>query len=316
MPATPADFGDAVILTGPTGSGKTALALNLAEYLNAEIIVCDSMTLYRGMDIGTAKPSLADRARVPHHLVDVINPWESVSVAWWLDQASEAVRQIRARGKVPLIVGGTPFYLKALLYGLFDSPPADQELRRKLEAEAERHGVAALHAKLAKVDPAAAQKLHPNDVRRVVRALEVYELTGQPLSEQQTQWSEVAAESKGALAPPAVRDLLCLDIPRDELYSRINRRVEQMVEAGWLDEVRRLAELPHPLSREASQALGYCEMKVVSHGKTGLVEAVALIQQKTRQFAKRQMTWFRHLPGLRMVSPELTFDHWRLRIQA
>ena len=160
----PTPFENALILTGPTASGKTAIALELAERLNAEIIAVDSMTLYRGMDIGTAKPTAEERARVPHHLLDVLDPWESASVAWWLERAGQAVADIEARGKKALFVGGTPFYLKALLCGLFPSPPSDPELRRRLEAEAETAGPNALHARLATVDRASAQRLHPNDV--------------------------------------------------------------------------------------------------------------------------------------------------------
>src|SRR5215213_10182394 len=165
-----ASFSNALVLTGPTASGKSGLALELAARLNAEIISADSMTLYRGMDIGTAKPSAADRARVPHHLIDVLDPWESANVAWWLERAAAHVRDIESRGKTALFVGGTPFYLKALLCGLFPSPPSDLELRRRLETEARAQGNAALHARLAGVDPESAVRLHPNDVRRVVRA--------------------------------------------------------------------------------------------------------------------------------------------------
>src|SRR6476661_495553 len=173
-------FDNALILTGPTACGKTALALELAERIGAEIVALDSMTVYRGMDIGTAKPTPGERARVPHHLIDVLDPWESLTVAWWLERAAGACRDITTRGKRPLFVGGTPFYLKALLHGLFPGPPGNEELRRELEAEAERDGKAKLHAKLAAVDPKTATRLHPNDVRRVVRALEVYQLTGRP----------------------------------------------------------------------------------------------------------------------------------------
>src|SRR5215468_10000536 len=185
-------FANALILTGPTACGKTALALELAERIGGEIVALDSMTVYRGMDIGTAKPSAAERTRVPHHLIDVLDPWESLTVAWWLAQAETACAEIAARGKRPIFVGGTPFYLKALLHGLFDGPPSDAELRRSLEEEAERDGVVALHARLATVDAKTAARLHPNDVRRVVRALEVHALTGKPISDWQQTWDTPA----------------------------------------------------------------------------------------------------------------------------
>src|SRR5215213_2256700 len=230
-------FANALILTGPTASGKSALALELAPRLNAEIISADSMTLYRGMDVGTAKPAAEDRARVPHHLIDVLDPWESANVAWWLDRAMGCVRDIEARGKTALFVGGTPFYLKALLCGLFPSPPSDQDLRRRLEAEAEATGRDALHARLAGVDPMSARRLHPNDVRRVVRALEVWHLTGRPLSawQQQDWWGAEGPRFRSG-------SCLAIEVPRADLNARIDRRVEAMFAAGWVDEVRRLRD--------------------------------------------------------------------------
>ena len=176
--------------------------MTLAEHLGAEIVSMDSMALYRGMDIGTAKPTADDRRRVPHHLLDVLDPWESASVAWWLRQAAECCREITGRGRRVLFVGGTPLYLKALLRGLFDGPPADAELRRRLTEEAERLGAPTLHARLATVDAVSAGRLHPNDVRRVIRALEVWELTGRPLSAWQTQWGE---HEDRALTPSPAR---------------------------------------------------------------------------------------------------------------
>jgi len=331
---TPDPFRKALILTGPTASGKTELALELAERLNAEIVALDSMTLYRGLDVGTAKPDADERRRVTHHLLDVLDPWESASVAWWLERAAASCRDVEARGKRVLFVGGTPLYLKALLFGLFDGPPADAALRRRLSAEAERDGRAALHARLARVDPAAAARLHPNDVRRVVRALEVFELTGRPISDWQTQWSgdrgqESGVRSQGSgirgqesadgsglssLTPDSclLTPVLWLDLPRDELYARINARVERMVAAGLFEEVRALRGLPQPLSREARQALGYKEMFDVLDGKVSLAAAVARIQTRSRNFAKRQVTWFRHLPGCRPATRQLTFAAWGL----
>ena len=291
------DFDEALILTGPTACGKTALALELSERIGAEIVAMDSMTLYRGMDIGTAKPTAEERARVRHHLIDVLDPWESATVAWWLQQAEAACRDIASRGKRPIFVGGTPFYLKALLHGLFPGPPADPELRRRLEDEAERDGKDRLHARLAAVDPKTATRLHPNDVRRVVRALEVFGLTGRPISAWQQTWDTPAFAGPDAAPPPARIPAVVLELPREVLYDRINRRVGEMLDAGWLEEVRRLRNLPRPLSREARQALGYRELLDFLDGRGGTPEETAeLIRTHTRQFAKRQLTWFRHLP--------------------
>ncbi|WP_439629259.1 tRNA (adenosine(37)-N6)-dimethylallyltransferase MiaA [Gemmata sp.] len=294
-------FESALILTGPTACGKTALALEVAEQLSAEIVALDSMTVYRGMDIGTAKPTAAEKARVRHHLIDVLDPWESLTVAWWLAAAERACRDITGRGKRPLFVGGTPFYLKALLFGLFDGPPGDPAVRGALEAEAESVGKGALHARLAAVDPKTAARLHPNDVRRVVRALEVHTLTGRPISAWQQTWDTPSfADSPETAPPPARIPAVVLELPREVLYDRINRRVGAMLAAGWLDEVRRLRELPRPLSREARQALGYRELlaHLEAGGGAELAETVELIRTRTRQFAKRQLTWFRHLPQL------------------
>lgn len=290
-------FERALVLTGPTAGGKSALALDLAEEVGAEIVALDSMTVYRGMDIGTAKPSVADRARVPHHLIDVLDPWQSLTVAAWLERARAACEDILARGRRPLLVGGTPFYLKALLHGLFPGPPGDEGLRRELEAEAEREGREALHRRLEAIDPRTAARLHPNDVRRVVRALEVHALTGRPISAWQTTWDSPGFTADAAASPPPARiPVVVLERPRPELYERINRRVEAMFAAGWVEEVRRLRTLPHPLSREASQALGYREMLSQLDSPPAVwSELVELIQTRTRQFAKRQLTWFRHL---------------------
>src|SRR5579862_2917072 len=221
-----------LILTGPTGSGKSQLAVELAERLDAEIVSMDSMALYRRMNIGTAKPSAEDRRRVPHHLLDVLEPWESASVAWWLERATAIYDEIAGRGKRVVFVGGTPLYLKALLYGLFDGPPCDDALRRRLAEEAERFGSQILHERLQRVDPATAARLHPNDVRRLIRALEVWELTGQPISEFQQQWT------KKQPANDEQDCCLCLDLPRSELYARIDARVRQMIADGLVEEVR------------------------------------------------------------------------------
>jgi tRNA dimethylallyltransferase len=298
-------FRDVLVLTGPTGCGKTRLGVALAERLGAEIVSMDSMALYRGMDIGTAKPGPDERRRVPHHLIDVLDPWESASVAWWLEQAAACCRDIRARGYQVLFVGGTPLYLKALLRGLFRGPPADPDLRRRLEAETELHGRQTLYDRLARLDPVTATRLHPNDLRRVIRALEVQELTGKPMSAWQTQWT-------GDRPTSPRHPVLWLDRPRAELYARIDARVLQMIEAGLVEEARTLRRLPRPISKEAGQALGYKEMFEYLDGRTTREETVVRIQTRSRNFAKRQLTWFRHLPECRAVSEELTFSLWGL----
>jgi tRNA dimethylallyltransferase len=306
----PPPFTHALVLTGPTGSGKTRLGLELAERLNAEIISMDSMALYRGLDIATAKPTITERATVPHHLIDVLDPWESASVAWWLEQAKVRCEHIEHRGKQALFVGGTPLYLKALSCGLFEGPPADAALRARLEEEAQQRGGAALHQRLAQVDPTTASRLHPNDQRRIIRAMEVQELTGRPLSAWQTQWTikpqDECSDSWESLPP-----ILWLDLPRPELYANINRRVESMFAAGLVAEIDRLRGQGRPLSREAAQALGCKEVLAYLEGKQSLAETVTLVQTRTRNFAKRQITWFRRLPGCRPATSQLTWDLWR-----
>jgi tRNA dimethylallyltransferase len=238
----------------------------------------------------------------------VLEPWASASVAWWLEQAADCCRAIEARGKRALFVGGTPLYLKALLHGLFDGPPADEAVRQRLNLEAEAGGNEALHQRLRTVDPASAARLHPNDVRRVLRALEVWELTGQPISAWQQQWTPRPALPEADLP----NRCLCLEVPRPVLYARIDARVEAMFEAGLVEEVRALAGLERPLSREARQALGYKEIFDHLEGRASLEETVRRIQTRSRQFAKRQLTWFRQLPACRKVTEELTFALWGL----
>ena len=274
-------------LAGPTASGKSAVGMLLAEQLNAEIIALDSMTLYRGMDIGTAKPTPAERAAVPHHLFDILDPHQEFSVAEYLEHARTTIADILARGRTPLFIGGTGLYLRSLLRGVFNGPEADWEYRRQLDAIAEAEGVERLHTMLLEVDPEAGQRLHPNDLRRVVRALEVNHLTGAPLSAQQEQ---------GPL-PEEVRPrhVFWLSPPRSWLHERINLRVDQMVDEGLIDEVKQLMNFSPPLGRTARQALGYKEIIDALEENQPLDEAIEQIKIRTRQFAKRQHTWYRNL---------------------
>ena len=282
-------------LAGPTACGKTAVGLELAERLEggAEIIALDSMSLYRGMDIGTAKPSPAERARVPHHLLDVLEPHEEFSVAEYVSAAGRVCREIVSRGRTPLFVGGTGLYLRGVLRGVFSGPAADWELRRRLEAEALKHAPGWLHEQLQQVDPGAAAVLHAHDARRLIRALEVFHLTGRPLSQQQSQPPLPEADRS--------RHVYWLEPPRAWLYERINRRVDAMLAAGLIDEVRALLASPEPPGRTARQALGYREIMDALEGHSTLEAAVDLIRRRTRQFAKRQHTWFRNLVECRPV---------------
>jgi tRNA dimethylallyltransferase len=279
-------FGDCWFLTGPTAGGKSAVALPLAERLGCEIIALDSMTLYRGMDVGSAKPTLDDQRRVRHHLLDVLDPSEPSSLADYLDRATAAAADVRSRGMRPLFVGGTPLYLKACLRGMFKGPGADVDLRRRLEEEAERVGVPALHERLAEVDPKAATKILVNDLRRIVRALEVYTLTGRPISDWQQEFDR-PADPRPKTA--------CIVRPREELRRRIANRVVAMLEVGWIEEARDLFARDPPPGREARQAVGYKEIDDYLAGRISVNELVETITIRTRQFAKRQMTWFRHL---------------------
>lgn len=286
-------FANCWFLSGPTAAGKTAVSLELAPRLDAQIISLDSMALYRGMDVGTAKPTAAQRATVTHHLIDVIDPDQEFSVAAYVEAAETAVGQIASQGQVPLFVGGTPLYLKALLRGIFSGPPADWELRRRLQAEAEQAGRQSLHARLAKLDPLSARRLHPQDVRRVIRALEVYEKTGRSISELQQQFDRAR--------PADACRVFVLNWPREELIRRIDTRVDAMFAAGLVDEVRGLLAGRTPPGRTASQAVGYREVIDHLRGQRDLNDTIALVKLRTRRFAKRQMTWFRSLSECRFV---------------
>ena len=277
-----------VAVVGPTAVGKTALAIALAQTLGSEIVSADSRQIYRSMDIGTAKPTPEERAAVPHHLIDVVNPDEDFSLGVYQDLASAAIADITKCGRVPLLVGGTGQYLAAVLQG-WNVPrvPPQPELRVELEREAAAHGAEALHARLAAVDPQAAMSIQPTNVRRVIRALEVYEVTGQPISAQQTR------------EPPPYRvTTLWLTLPAPALYARIDERVDGMLAAGLLDEVRGMVERGYGWELPAMSSLGYREFQPYFVGEATLDEAVQRLKFNTHAFARRQAGWFRRLPNI------------------
>jgi len=275
------------VLAGPTAVGKTATSLELARRINAEIVSMDSMAIYRTMDIGTAKPDPREQSLITHHLIDVVDPHETYSVADYLTAARNAVGAILVRKRVPLFVGGTGLYLRSLLRGVFDGPPANEDFRHELRSRAEHHPPDWLHHELRKVDPVSADRLHANDRLRIIRALEVHLVTGRPLSAQQQQPARPIAER------PAVA--VCLEPPRAWLHDRIDRRVDQMMDQGLLEETRALLARNPPPGKTARHALGYREL--FEHLEQGrpLDECVEQIKRGTRQFAKRQHTWFRNL---------------------
>jgi len=297
-------------LTGQTATGKGAAAFALAQKIGAEIISLDSMKVYRGMDIGTAKPPPERRAAVRYHMIDVVDPHEHFSTALYVRGAEAAVEDITSRGTVPLFAGGTALYLKAMTEGLFEGPGADPVLRARLRAEAAEHGPEHLHERLTRVDPAAAERIHPNDLRRIERALEVYEKTGTPISDLQKQFGR----------PNETVDAVVMALRREktDLHDRIGRRVDAMMAAGLLDEVRRLASAPEPLGKEASQSLGYAEMLAHLNGECTLEEAVELLKVHTRQLAKAQMTWFKRMRNIEWfdVAPDDTPDRIADRLAA
>jgi tRNA dimethylallyltransferase len=280
-------------LAGATATGKSATGIILARRIGAEIVSLDSMAIYRGMDIGTAKPSADEQRAIPHHLIDILDPHEDFSVADYLTAAEHLCREIVDRDRIPLFVGGTGLYLRALLRGVFKGPAANPQIRERLESFAKVHSPEELHRRLADVDAPTAQRLHPQDVRRVVRALEIHELTGRPVSEQ---------HDEGPL-PESQRPtrVFWLSPPRPWLHLRINARVDAMFAAGLVKEVQGLLKQPHGLGRTASQALGYKEVIDHLRGETSLPETIEQIKARTRQFAKRQETWFKNLVECRQL---------------
>lgn len=275
-----------ICICGPTASGKTALSVALAQQLHTEIISADSMQVYRNMDIGTAKPSLKERDGIPHHLFDVCSPGESFSVARYVELADEAAQKILSHGKIPIVVGGTGLYMDALIEcSTFSGNDTDTAVREKYKRLAEEQGNEAVHACLQKVDPESADRLHPNNLKRVIRALEVFEQTGLTIGELNRQ------NKRPDPKYDAVMIGLC-PADRQMLYDRIGRRVDQMLELGLLEETRALLE-DGTLTGTAMQAIGYKELLGFLNGEQSLAECVELLKQRSRNYAKRQMTWLK-----------------------
>lgn len=275
-----------IVLTGPTAVGKTALSLALAKAVNGEIISADSMQVYRGMDIGTAKIKTEERQGIPHFLIDILNPDEEFHVVRFQELAREAMEDIYSRGKIPILVGGTGFYIQAVYNDIdFTEAQSEPEYRRSLEAVAMEQGAAKLHDMLRESDPLAAEQIHPNNLKRIIRALEFYHQTGQRISEHNEEQRQHSTPY----------DLTCfvLSLPREILYERINKRVDLMMEEGLLKEVSALKEKGYSRQLAAMQGLGYKELYAYLDGELTLEEAVEIIKRDTRHFAKRQLTWFK-----------------------
>jgi tRNA dimethylallyltransferase len=282
------------VIIGPTAVGKTDLSLSIARELEAEIVGGDSRQVYRFLDIGTAKPSAAQRQMVPHHLIDIVNPDEPLNAARFAQLAWRCIDTIDTRGKLPLVVGGSGLYIRALTDGLFAGPGADPGLRTALEAEAHRLGLQALHDRLAAVDPAAADRVHPHDRVRIIRALEIYTLTGKPISQWQRQWQNPVR--------PRAFVLIGLTRDREDLRQRIATRTEAMLQMGLEAEVRRVLAMGYPATLPTLQSVGYGEIVAYLDGRWNLARARELIEGNTWRLVKRQMTWFRRVAGIHWIS--------------
>ena len=286
-----------IAVAGPTASGKSDLALQLASNLNGEIVCMDSMQIYRRMDIGTAKPTAKEQAEVRHHMLDIIDPTQNYAVSDYAVDAEKVIHEIVSRGKLPILTGGTGLYLKALMHGLsLGGAGSDEKLRAELnELALEPDGKARLHRMLEEVDPVSAQKLHPNDIRRVIRAIEVFHVTGKPISDQKPD----EAEGPFRVLP------LAIDMPRDQLYRRLEKRVHLMMETGLLNEVETLLASGVSPAMQSMQGIGYKELVPVVRGECKLDDAVWQIILNTRHYAKRQVTWLKTEPKTVWIQTEI-----------
>lgn len=280
-----------ILIAGPTASGKTKTSVLLAKRIGGEIISCDSMQVYKGMDIGTAKVTPSEMEGVPHYMIDLLDPKEGSNIAWFKSEVDKAIDEITAKGKIPILVGGTGFYLNAILFDTqFDETKEDTTYRKELESLVEVHGNAFLHEKLEEVDPASAKAIHPNNVKRVIRALEYYAQTGKPISSH----NEAEKEKREAQVSPYNYAFFALDMDRAILYDRINMRVDQMIEEGLVEEVKHFYDLGLSEEMTSMKGIGYKEFFPYFKGEMSLDACIDQLKQNTRHFAKRQLTWFRH----------------------
>lgn len=293
-----------ILILGVTASGKGRLAFDLAQSLGAEIISIDSMKVYRRMDIGTAKPPLEARQSVKYHLIDIVEPSDSFSVAAFLDASSRAIEQIKSRKKKIIAVGGTALYIKALLYDFFEGPGTNQQIRAELKARAQAEGLAELYYELTRIDPVAAERINPNDSKRIIRALEVHQLTGKPISSLQKQWDRSDAK----------HDWTIIGLRREKIDAngRINKRVKKMISAGFIDEVKALLAEEKPLSEQARCAIGYAEIIEYLNGQISLEDAIELIKKNTRRLAKNQRIWFKTFKDVRWLDIEPNEPHEKI----
>lgn len=287
-----------VVICGPTGVGKTGFAIALARHFNAEVVGADSMQIYRFMDIGTAKPTAQERASVSHHMVDIIDPDQDFDAAVYAQQARACIDNLISNEKLPLVVGGTGLYIKSLVYGLSKGAPADSTIRRQLQLELAQSGLAEMYEQLVQKDPEAARRIHPNDRYRILRALEVYRITGQSIYEHH--------EAHGFRYPRFDVLTLGLTMPREQLYERINRRVDVMLSEGLKDEVQQLLDRGYTAQLKSMQSLGYRHMIAHLLDKTPWLQTVETLKRDHRRYAKRQLTWFKAHEGVHWLAPHQT----------
>ena len=285
-----------IVICGPTAVGKTDVAINLAQSVGGEIVNADSVQIYRFMDIGTAKPTPDERKRIAHHLIDIIEPDVPFDANQFAGVAQEIITRLHRKGTVPVVAGGTGFYIKALTQGLFEAEPVEPEIRLRLKKAAETTGLPHLYQRLAEIDPITASSVHPNDKYRIIRALEVFETTGIPIStyQQSHQFSEKPYEMLK----------IGLNMDRDRLYERIDQRVEAMLSAGLLEEVRFLLKKGYGKSFKSMQTIGYKHMIAFLENEMSWDEAVRTLKRDTRRYAKRQLTWFRKDPEIEWINPQ------------